>query len=598
MPTVGETRIHEVDFCAQVAHFATALFTENPRYPFASARIEGSGARQKRKDLRFYNRSGLLALCGEVKLPGTPEGRSPYDDKLIRDAQEKADDANVRYFFTWNVNTFVLWDRQLWDVPLLDRRVREWELGLNLLRAEDVSRTEILQHIEKKFLPNLLREVSDIYTGIHPDWGMPPDDIFIRSLESHLHWPVQLCRDWLVHESEQNRSFDSQLQEWMVSQDWTFIRKDSVEWGNALDRAARSLAYVLVNRLIFYKALRDRFDGLPQLRFTSSVRTAEDGYRILQTRFEQAVKRSGDYEPLFYPHEKDWASQLVFQPPGALDAWKVLLRAIENYDFKRVTTDVVGRIFQRLISPDERHRYGQHFTADDVVDLINSFCIRKADTTILDPSCGSGSFLVRAYYRKQFLNPNMSHQELLGHLFGCDISPYPAHLATLNLAAREINEETNYPRIVRKNFFDISPPIHFCTVPEGPNGTDKKIFLPSLDAVVTNPPYVRQEKIQKEEKSGIRALIKLSWPDLRLSGRSDLHCYFWPMASRLLHKQGYLGFLTSSSWLDVGYGFALQGWILRNFKLLAILESTAEPWFPDARVKTCVTILALPELPW
>ena len=39
------------------------------------------------------------------------------------------------------------------------------------------------------------------------------------------------------------------------------------------------------------------------------------------------------------------------------------------------------------------------------------------------------------------------------------------------------------------------------------------------------------------------------------------------------------------------YGFALQGWILHNFKIIAIMESTDEPWFEDARVKTAVTIL-------
>jgi hypothetical protein len=50
-------------------------------------------------------------------------------------------------------------------------------------------------------------------------------------------------------------------------------------------------------------------------------------------------------------------------------------------------------------------------------------------------------------------------------------------------------------------------------------------------------------------------------------------------------------FLTSSSWLDVEYGFALQGWMLEHFRILAIMESAAEPWFEDARVKTCITIL-------
>jgi hypothetical protein len=58
-----------------------------------------------------------------------------------------------------------------------------------------------------------------------------------------------------------------------------------------------------------------------------------------------------------------------------------------------------------------------------------------------------------------------------------------------------------------------------------------------------------------------------------------------------LKEDGYFGFLTSSSWLDVEYGFALQGWALKNFKVLAVMESMDEPWFQDARVKTAITIL-------
>ena len=35
----------------------------------------------------------------------------------------------------------------------------------------------------------------------------------------------------------------------------------------------------------------------------------------------------------------------------------------------------------------------------------------------------------------------------------------------------------------------------------------------------------------------------------------------------------------------------MQSWVLTNFKIHAILESNAEPWFEDARVKTCAVIL-------
>ena len=570
------------------------LVRQNPSiYPFSEARVEGFGtgaSKTKRKDLRFVDGNGRLVLCGEVKLPGTPAGRSAVDHELVTGAASKADDGGVQYFFTWNVNEFALWDRSLWDRPWFERRVRLWRMSRNLANSEDVGQEENLNFIKTHFLPDLLHDLAGIISGRQRDWGMPPDDLFIRSLESHLDWPIQLVQAHVLERAGADKAFDLQVQQWMVEQDWTFVRSERDEWVKAVQNMVKTLAYVWSNRLIFYQALRARFPGLPGLRLKSSVKTANDAVETFNDFFSRAVERSGDYEPLLMPETRDWATALVFQPDNALQAWRGLLKGIEAVDFSNVPSDVVGRIFQKLIGPEERHRYGQHFTGDDVVDLINTFCIRSGRDTVLDPACGSGSFLVRAYYRKKRLALNRAHLDLISDLFGCDIALYPAHLATLNLAAREINEETNYPRITRRNFFDFEPDQPFCELPDS-LGEHHPITLPRLDALVGNPPYVRHEKIDKEDKARFGRICRSAWPGLKLTGRSDLHCYFWPAAARLVKPMGYFGFLTSSSWMDVEYGFALQGWMLSHFRILAIMESAAEPWFEDARVKTCVTIL-------
>jgi hypothetical protein len=225
---------------------------------------------------------------------------------------------------------------------------------------------------------------------------------------------------------------------------------------------------------------------------------------------------------------------------------------------------------------------------------------------VLDPACGSGGFLVRAYYRKTQLDRHLTHEEALEQLYGCDINPFPAHLATLNLAARNITNKENYPRIARKNFFLLAPHSRqFCVLPkatrDGRGEREREIIdLPDLDAIVGNPPYVRQELIPRKDQKGviedqtkeyISHAAQIAFPDLKLSGQSDLHLYFWPVAVQFLKEGGRFGFLTSSSWLDVRYGFALQHWVLQNFRLLAVIESIDEPWFEDARVKTAVTIL-------
>jgi len=589
--TVAET-IHEVDFCAKMASAANGIFADlGSRSPFVEARIEGMGSSKSardRKDLRFYGPNNRVVLTGEVKLPGNTNA---FDGNVVRDAGNKAEQANTQYFFTWDVNTFVLWDRSQWQKPLLERRVKVWQLRMNLASPQEVARPESLEFIEKQFLPDLIRDLADIVAGKRRDWALPPDEVFLRSLESHLDWPVTLLRQFLHGKSETDSSFDRRIQEWMVSQDRVFLRKQPDEWRKALDNAARTLAYIWTNRFIFYKALRSRFPELPRLELAPGVKTVTQALRRFEDLFKQAVERSGDYETLLFPSAHDWANELVFAPDGAIDAWKGFLHGIESIDFRDVPADVVGLIFQKLISPEERHRFGQHFTGPDAVDLINSFCIRTATAAILDPACGSGSFLVRAYYRKRSMSARRSHLSMLGDLFGCDIALYPAHLATLNLAAREINDEANYPRIDRRDFFDYLPGKPFFEIPEHGKQRRLSVVLPPLDAVVGNPPYVRQEKVDKKRKPHLAALMDAAFPGTKFSGRADLHCYFWPHAARFLKEGAYFGFLTSGQWLDVEYGFALQRWILQHFKIIAILESSTERWFPDARVKTCITIL-------
>jgi len=609
-----DLRTHEIAFCSRVAGWLNALFAAHPEWPFRRAEIEQSLAlRRKRSDLRVYGDARRLILAGEVKLPGTPEGRTPYNSALVDDAAYKADNAGAEFFFTWNVNLFVLFDRKLWHLPLPERRVQDFELGLDLRQREDVERPEVEARLQQ-YLADLFAELAEIVSGRKAVWGMPPDQWFIRSFEHHVLWPVELTQTHLWTRAEADKGFDRRLQEWLArEQGWHFTRQDPAGWREVLDRAARTLCYVFANRLIFYESVRAKFTELEPLEIPHGVRAPEALYDHFQKLFQAAVEATGDYETLFYPYERDWAAPLIFAHANAADAWRSVIANLERFNFKLLRTDILGGIFRRLIEPSERRRFGQIYTSEDLVDVVCAFCIRHAEANVLDPAAGSGSFVVRAYYRKAWLkqseglrHASVTHQDWLRQIYAVDISLFAAHLCTLNLAARDIRDEENYPRVRRGNFFEVADAVAngkpFCLLPEGLRGERRPgpVHLPPLDAVVGNPPYVRQELIPKRSQNGLKPmqakedLLELCarfWPGLKLSGRSDLHCYFWPAATKFLKEGGWLGFLTSSSWLDVEYGFALQEWILRNFRIHAILESNAEPWFEDARVKTCAVIL-------
>jgi hypothetical protein len=212
----------------------------------------------------------------------------------MQDAFNKADNIQAPYFFTWNVNTFVLFDRSKWNVPMIERRVREWNLGLRLSIPEDCTRPDVQARIRDKFLPQIFEEFAEIVEGKVVEWGMRPDDLFIRSLESHLDWPVIGTRNYLLATSAEDTSFAARLQSWMADEmNWTFDSSDPENWGEILDRAARSLCYVFCNRAIFYEAIRAKYsESLIALKMPSrEPKNHHTIYGYFRDQFQQAGVR-------------------------------------------------------------------------------------------------------------------------------------------------------------------------------------------------------------------------------------------------------------------------------------------------------------------
>jgi len=164
-------RKHEVSFCADVSKWADTWFQGHPEVPFGDSDIESfAKGSNKRSDLRFYQRKdkgrGKLLLMGEVKLPGTPMGRSAFDPALLQDSYDKATRENCRYFFTWNVEELAMFDRAIWDAPSMhDRLVGYWKFGLKLNSPTDVLLPEIKTRLFSDFLPKVLGDTARILAG-------------------------------------------------------------------------------------------------------------------------------------------------------------------------------------------------------------------------------------------------------------------------------------------------------------------------------------------------------------------------------------------------------------------------------------------------
>ena len=106
-----------------------------------------------------------------------------------------------------------------------------------------------------------------------------------------------------------------------------------------------------------------------------------------------------------------------------------------------------------------------------------------------------------------------------------------------------------------------------------------------FDIVLANPPYVRKEKIPARAKPILRQNFYEA-----ITGRSDLYCSFYARATQMLAPGGMHVFICSSSWLDAGYGVALQAFMLRHCQLNAIYDSIYEKQFSTANVNTIVSV--------
>lgn len=76
-----------------------------------------------------------------------------------------------------------------------------------------------------------------------------------------------------------------------------------------------------------------------------------------------------------------------------------------------------------------------------------------------------------------------------------------------------------------------------------------------------------------------------------LNRRAGLHAYFFVHSAAFLREGGRLGFVVPNGWLDVAYGEALKQFLLDDFKVVALIESQVERWFPAAKVNTCLVVL-------
>ncbi len=569
---------------------------ENENLDIGFPEVETIGKDRKMPDLALFEsrRSNRVLLVLEAKLPIY----DVYDeDELKEPARRKAANRRSKYFACLNFKKLVWYNTEKANQmrPEEEQIVEKYDL-CDIYNLDELEYTRHAAQIKKQ-LTLFLRKLQAIHTGKEPEPRHAIDDLLI----GRIHEKIRVLSIHYQHSIEDqyrsDKEFKNKLRRWFIDQGWEFSGQ-----AHDFEKIAHQTAYLLVNKILFYCILQtQRPADLNPMELTEETWKKSLVESLLRTYFSDVQKI--DYQTVF---TSEFIDEIAF--PEDIEVFReisALIRIFKRYDLSKLGFDVIGRIFERIIPDRERHILGQYFTGPDVVDLILQFCVKHENDNVLDPSCGAGTFLVRAYRHKQLMNQNKTHEEIIRTLWGIDIAKFPAHLATINLAINDLSVDRNFPNIVQENFFAVKATDKGVKLPKNWIKTravaigevEKNIDYPDrFDAIVGNPPYTRQEEIPD---TGVnkRRLIENSIYDFdgkplaNLTKRSSIHAYFFVHGTKMLKDGGYFGFIVSNSWLDVDYGRGLQEFLLKNYKIIAIIESKVERWFEAADINTCILIL-------
>lgn len=193
-----------------------------------------------------------------------------------------------------------------------------------------------------------------------------------------------------------------------------------------------------------------------------------------------------------------------------------------------------------------RKARGAFFTPTAISDFLAQWAVGdREDARVLDPTCGEAVFLLSAGDRLAELGRDQA--QIREQLFGVDL-----HEASLEEARDLLQSEGLDATLIASDFFEQEPP-------RKPGAQ-----LPTMDAVVGNPPFIRYQQHSGEirERSRQAALAQ----GVRLSGLASSWASVLVHASAFLKPDtGRLAMVLPAELLTVHYAEPIRRWLRERF---------------------------------
>jgi len=434
----------------------------------------------------------------------------------------------------------------------------------------------------------------------------------------------------------------------------------------------------IIDRIIFLRMCEDR--GTEPSNHIREISEKANIYRRLVDLFQQADTKynSGIFH---FQQYKDKSVPIDEITPKLKIDDDILLKIIKGlyypdspYQFDVIPADILGQVYEQFLGkvirlteghhakieekPEVKKSGGVYYTPTYIVNYIientvGQLCKNKSPKEmerlrILDPACGSGSFLIRAYVRllKEYqawyvanspkkwkdeifqdsrggwtLTLKEKKRILLNNIYGVDIDAQAVEVTKLNLLLKALEGESKESiDNVKKWFREPALPDLDNNVkcgnslvgtdvlemiegfPEAERNLQASIINPfdwddqngfpnimkegGFDAIIGNPPY----RMLQPHNTSDWMLAYLKGHFFAADFKIDFFHLFLQKGIQLLRENGLLGFIIPTSLLNNVYVENLRTWIMDHSSIKCIAVCP-EKVFKKADVHTTVLIL-------
>ncbi|HZS75294.1 MAG TPA: N-6 DNA methylase [Ktedonobacteraceae bacterium] len=448
-------------------------------------------------------------------------------------------------------------------------------------------------------------------------------------LRNALHLYTEMAFDYhkrqatLNHDYQTDRNINDDYHIWATLVKETMLGDLSEE--QRREEFALQAAYVVFIRLLLIRVCEDK--GIFPGRFIS-----DGGLKHWQEDIKRywIFAQGNPYDPLLdmaYANAQNIYAH--FFTGRELFNWYRLdrqhfimaLHRLSRFNFAGVDSDIIGTIYNTYVNRKEKREKGQYYTPPEIVNYIldevgyRDKAMIGSQKRLIDPACGSGSFLVTAVRRfveaykgknGQVDDPVAVLERVQQNIFGFDLNPFACYLAEVNLLiqtldlikmAHDAGKRPNIKRFHIYNVDALARPTgryyytHFNILLAEESDIVEQIksrrpdtpYVQGFAYVVANPPY--GASLSDEYKNTLRN----EWADV-FYGQPDTYTFFLKLGLELLAPNGRLGFITPNTYLMGKNTAALRGQLLAKGRIEQIVDLPQGIW-PDANVDCALLFL-------